>query len=183
MSKSGSIKGDDMKPMTIQTVSISLGLLLAISPAVFGGEIRIDQRGKNSRGSVELQVEAPSYGPAPEGSIYGGPYPSPPYWYYPYPYYLWPPPPAYYPSSAPEAYPSPLIPAGRLIVLADPVSAVVSVDGLRLTQHSDLSYEVGLLVGRHQITVRAEGFEPYEEAVDIPGGQHIFRTIRLSPVK
>lgn len=165
----------------LQTTLISLLLLLVVSPVMAGEKIRIDQKGKNSRGSVELQVEPPSYGQAPGGPIYGGPYPPPPYWYYPY--YPWPPPQGYYPPPAPEAYQSPLIPAGRLIVLVDPVSAEVSVDGLRLTQRSDLSYEVGLLVGKHKVTVQAEGFQSYEEAVDIPGGQHIFRTIRLSPAK
>lgn len=172
-----------MKTITLQTISISLLLLLAVSPVTFGGEIRIEKKGKNSRSSVDLQVEAPSYSPAPEGSIYGGPYPPPPYWYYPYPQYPWPPPQGYYPPPSQEEHQSQLIPAGRLILLVDPVSAAVSVDGLRLTQRSDLSYEVGLLVGKHKVLVQAEGYESYEEAVNIPGGQHILRTIRLSPVK
>jgi hypothetical protein len=176
-------KGDKMRTTTLQMISISLLLLLAGSPVAAGEKIRIEKKGENSRSSVDLQVEAPSYSPAPEGSLYGGPYPPPPYWYYPYPYYPWPPPQGHYPTHPQEEHQSQLIPAGRLILLVDPVSAEVSVDGLQLTQRSDLSYEVGLLIGKHKVLVQAEGYEPHVEAVNIPGGQHILRTIRLNPVK
>lgn len=176
-------KGDKMKTITLQMISISLLLLLVVSPVAAGEKIQIEKKGKDSRSSTELQVEAPSYGTAPEGSLYGGPYPPPPYWYYPNPYYPWSPPQGYYRPPPQEEHQSQLIPAGRLILLVDPVSAEVSVDGLRLTQLSDLSYAVGLLVGKHKVLIRAEGYESYEEAVNIPGGQHILRTIRLSPVK
>jgi hypothetical protein len=172
-----------MKTITLQSTSISLFLLLVVSPVVFGAEVRIDKKGKNSNSSVDLQVETPSYGQTPGGQIYGGPYPPPPYWYQPYPYYPWPPPQGYYPPPTQEEHQSQLIPAGRLVLLVDPVNAEVSVDGLKLTQRSDLSYEVGLLVGKHKLAVRADGYQSYEEAVDIPGGQQILRTIRLSPAK
>ncbi|MEO5656655.1 MAG: PEGA domain-containing protein [Nitrospiria bacterium] len=65
--------------------------------------------------------------------------------------------------------------------MVDPVDAEVLVDGLRLSQNNDLSYEVGLLVGTHTLTVRAEGYDPHEEAIDVPGGRHVARTVRLTP--
>jgi hypothetical protein len=161
----------------VQAISIAVGLLVLVAQTAWSGDIRLSQQGKKGRSAADLSVEAPSYGRAPGGTIYGGPYP-PPYGYYPYPYYPWPPSQGYYPPAFEP--PSQLIPAGRLIVLVDPVDAEVWVDGLRLGQNNDLSYEVGLLVGTHTLTVRAEGYDPHEEEIDIPGGRHVFRTVRLS---
>lgn len=165
---------------TVRAIPIAVSLLIWAAQIAWGADIRLSEPGKKGRSAAELSVEAPSYGPPPAGTIYGGPYP-PPYGYYPYPYYPWPPPQSYSPPASEPR--SQLIPAGRLIILADPVDAEVLVDGLRLRQNNDLSYEVGLLVGKHTLTVRADGYDPYEEAVDIPGGQHVFRTVRLSPKK
>lgn len=165
---------------TLTSVAAS-GVLVFVAQTALGTEVRVTDQGKKGRSSVELSVDAPSYGQAPGGTIYGGPYYPPSSWYYPYPYYPWPPSQGYYPpASEPRGQ---LIPAGRLLVMVDPVAAEVFVDGLRLRQNNDLSYEVGLLVGQHTLTVRAEGYDPYEEAVDVPGGQHVYRTIRLSPAK
>ncbi|MFZ5877662.1 MAG: PEGA domain-containing protein [Nitrospirota bacterium] len=157
-----------------------MGSLVFVAQVALGTEVRVTDQGKKGRSSVELSVEAPSYGPAPGGTIYGGPYYPPSSGYYPYPYYPWPPQSYYPPAAEPR---SSLIPAGRLYVMVDPVDAEVLVDGLRLRQNNDLSYEVGLLVGPHTLTVRAEGYDAYEEAIEIPGGQHVVRTVRLSPVK
>lgn len=158
---------------------IAVGLLCLVHPA-WGTEIQLRHQGKQGPSAAELSVEAPSYGRAPGGTIYGGP--PPPYWWYPYSHYPWSPPsPGYSPPvNAPR---SQLIPAGRLVILVDPVNAEVVVDGLLLRQNNDLSYEVGLLVGTHTLTVRAEGYDPYDEAIDVPGGQHVFRTVRLNPEK
>lgn len=135
---------------------------------------------------------APSFGPPQQGYIYGGPYPPPyplyspygayPYAPYPYAPYPWTPPPAY-PPSGPDAYSSSVIPAGRLALIIDPVSAEVFVDGHRLTQHADLSYEVGLLVGSHTVSVKKDGYEPFEQAVEIPPNQRVMLTIRLQPAE
>jgi hypothetical protein len=163
----------------VQAICAPIGLLVFVAQTAWSAEVRLGQKGQKSRSSTELSVEAPSYGRAPGGTIYGGPTdPPPPYGYYPYPYYPWPPPQGYYPPASEP--PSQLIPAGRLIVLVDPVDAEVWVDGLRLGQNNDLSYEVGLLVGTHTLTVRAEGYDPHEEEIDIRGGRHVFRTVRLS---
>ena len=168
-----------MRMTAVRAAFIALSLLF-VAHTAWGAEIQLRQQGKKGQSAAELSVEAPSYGRAPGGTIYGGPpYPPPPYGYYPYPYYPWPPPSPSY--SPPVDVPrSQLIPAGRLIILVDPVDAEVWVDGLRLRQNNDLSYEVGLLVGTHTLTVRAEGYDPHEEAINVPGGQHVFRTVRLS---
>lgn len=166
---------------TVRAAFIAVGLSL-VAHTAWGTEIQLRQQGKKGQSAADLSVEAPSYGRTPGGTIYGGPtYPPSPYWSYPYPYYPWPPSQSYQPPM--ETPRSHLIPAGRLIILVDPVDAEVLVDGLRLSQNNDLSYEVGLLVGTHMLTVRADGYDPYEEAVEIPGGQHVFRTIRLTPKK
>lgn len=164
----------------VQAICVPIGFLVFVAQTAWSAELRLGQKSQKSRSGTEQSVEAPSYGQAPGGTIYGGPsYPPPPHWYYPYPYYPWPPPSPSY--SPPVDVPrSQLIPAGRLIILVDPVDAEVWVDGLRLSQNNDLSYEVGLLVGTHTLTVRAEGYDPHEEAIDIPGGRHVFRTVRLS---
>lgn len=164
-----------MTMTAMRAACIALSLLF-VAHTAWGTEIQLRQQGKKGQSAAELSVEAPSYGPPPGGTIYGGPYP-PPYGYYPY--YPWPPSQGYYPPASEP--PSQLIPAGRLIILVDPVDAEVWVDGLRLGQNNDLSYEVGLLVGTHTLTVRAEGYDPHEEAIDIHGGRHVFRTVRLSP--
>jgi hypothetical protein len=52
---------------------------------------------------------------------------------------------------------------GQIIILTDPVSAEVFLNGLRLNQRNDLSYAVGLLGGPHRVKVEAEGSERHLE--------------------
>ncbi|MFB3819032.1 MAG: hypothetical protein ACE147_15320 [Candidatus Methylomirabilales bacterium] len=79
-----------------------------------------------------------------------------------------------YPMPAPQAgsvYPAAVNPAGRLLILVNPVDAEVYVDGVRLQQREDLSYEVGLLAGPHQLEVRKDGYKAFSKRLDIlPGG-------------
>lgn len=157
----------------------ALTFLLAFSQIAGGAGSRIRGEGKGSRFSVELRTEVPSYGPPQRGTLYGGPYP-------PYPYGLYPP----YPFSdrlyAPPSntfYGDQLIPAGRLVLLVDPVDAVVSVDGLQLKLRSNLSYAVGLLIGEHQVAVNAQGYQPYVKSVEIPEGEEVLITIKLKSLK
>jgi len=72
-----------------------------------------------------------------------------------------------------------LLPAGRLLLLADPVHAQAFVDGYPLERNSDLSYEVGLLEGEHQVEVTAEGYTPFQDTVLIRGGRVLRLNIRL----
>lgn len=105
----------------------------------------------------------------PKGSIYE----RTPYFYYPYPIY-------YYPWVPYDPYKWQVTPAGSLVVHVDPLTAAVFVDGYRLTQQVDLSYEVGLLIGRHRVEARAEGYEVYEREIDIPTGQRVILPIKLN---
>jgi hypothetical protein len=113
-------------------------------------------------------------GPGPAACAPGQPcppaYPYPPPAAAPYPGV----PVAPYPQ-APQApaspYPMHVNPAGRMLILVNPVDAEVYVDGVRLQQQSDLSYEVGLLAGPHQVDVKKDGYKAYSRRVDIvPGG-------------
>ena len=165
-----------MKPATTSVTGIALAALLVALPAG-ADKLKLQKDGK----TVELNAQAPSYGPPPTGYIYGGPYPAP------YPYYPYPPPYMYAPPPGENrAPPSPEdgqehIPVGQIIILTDPVSAEVFLDGLRLTQRDDLSYAVGLLEGRHKVKVRAEGYGAYDKTIDVLGGRGMFLTIRLKP--
>lgn len=125
-------------------------------------------------------------------------------WAYPYPFPWWgwapfpPPYPPYqpYPSYAPSPYPlypsnpqgapgsqSPypvkVNPAGRLLILVNPVDAEVYVDSIRLQQRQDLSYEVGLLAGPHQVDVKSDGYKPFSQKLDIPPGGGVYLPIAL----
>ena len=129
-----------------------------------------------------LPLREHSWGPDPGGIIYDGYYPPPyrhrhpgwPGYYPPYPYY-----PPYYEPRKPWYEDEPPIPAGRLVLLVDPVKAKVLVNGYELQRHPDLSYEVGLLEGEHKIEVVSEGYLPHKRTVRIRGGERLRLTIRL----
>lgn len=143
--------------------------------AVLAAALGIQPAAADERARLHLQVQAPSYGPAPQGYLYGGPLP-PPYPYYaPYPYYGYvPQPPAPQPPQHSEI--------GHLIIVVEPVGAQVSLDGVRLAQRPDLSYAVGVLEGPHRLRVSADGFEPHERPLDVRGGVGSILTIRLQPL-
>lgn len=103
---------------------------------------------------------------------WGGPgaYPSPPYFSQPY---LQP------GAPTPSAYPPQVKPAGRLVILTNPIDADVYVDGVRLQQQSNLSYDVGLLAGRHQVDIRKEGFKPFSYKAEIPPGGGMVLPVEL----
>ena len=68
-----------------------------------------------------------------------------------------------------------------MVLVVEPGIAEVSIDGYRLSQSKNLSYEMGLLVGRHRVEARAEGYEVYQKEVDIAAAQRVFLLIKLSP--
>jgi hypothetical protein len=168
-----------MKLANTSVTGIALAALLVAMPAG-ADKLKLQKDGK----TVELNAQAPSYGPPPTGYIYGGPYPAP----YPYSPYGWPPPYMYAPPPGDtRAPPSPEvgqehIPVGQIIILTDPVSAEVFLDDLRLTQRDDLSYAVGLLEGAHKVKVQAKGYVAYDKTIDVIGGRGKFLTIRLTPL-
>ncbi len=73
----------------------------------------------------------------------------------------------------------PLIPAGNLLLLVEPPQAEVFVDGYPLQPNPDLSYEIGLLQGEHQVEVTAEGYAPFQRMLTIEGGRMLRLNIRL----
>lgn len=171
-----------MKLITASVTGITLVALLGLAMPAGADKLRLEKDGK----TVELNAELPSYGSPPRGHIYGGSYPAP----HPYYPYGWPPPYMYAPSKGEyRAPPAPAdskegqeyIPVGQVIILVDPVSAEVFLDGLRLTQRDDLSYAVGLLEGRHKVKIQAEGYVAYDKTINVSGGRGKFLTIRLTP--
>lgn len=122
------------------------------------------------------------WGPEPGGVIYDGTYPPPylyhPQWpgYFPPPYFIYPP---HYEPNKPWYREEGPTPAGRLVLMVDPLQAQVLVNGYPLQRHPDLSYDVGLLQGEYQVEVTAEGFVPYTRSVEIRGGDRIHLNIRL----
>ena len=74
-------------------------------------------------------------------------------------------------------------PVGHIVVVVNPVGAQVTLDGVRLTQRTDLSYAVGVLEGRHVVRVSAQGFEAHSRTLDVQRGVGLFVTVRLAPVE
>ncbi len=83
------------------------------------------------------------------------------------------------PQSSSSVYPPQVKPAGRLVILTNPIDAEVYVDGVRLHQQPNLSYEAGLLSGAHQLDIRKEGFKPFSYKVEIPPGGGIVLPVEL----
>lgn len=125
-----------------------------------------------------------------------GAFPPPPAWvpyYYPHyaPWWGWGPPGSYPPpqypaqpyplpaTTSPPTYPPQVKPAGRLLILTNPIDAEVYVDGVRLQQQSNLSYDVGLLAGPHQVDIRKEGFKPFSYKAEIPPGGGMVLPVEL----
>jgi hypothetical protein len=83
------------------------------------------------------------------------------------------------PAEPPSPYPARVNPAGRLLILVNPVDAEVYVDGVRLQQRADLSYEIGLLAGPHQLDVRKEGYKALSKRLDVAPGGGMYLPIAL----
>jgi hypothetical protein len=139
-----------------------------------------------------VQPERPhTWGPDPGTVIYDGYYPpyiiyppyqrhgSPHYYHPPYPppYFVYPPP--YYEPETPWYKDEMPIPAGRVVLLVDPLDAEVFVNGLPLGRNNDLSFEAGLLQGNYEVEVKADGYQTQRRKVEIRGGEIIRLTIRL----
>lgn len=178
-------------------IFVSLLILPATAGVVPGGQ--------QSLLAMEVEVEEPrilpershAWGPDPGGIIFDHPYPPPIIYYYPppgdpgwpcyhhpgSPPYLHHPPhygyPPYYEPERPWYEGEPPVPAGRVVLLVDPVQAEAFVNGYPLQRHPDLSYEVGLLQGEHQLMITAEGYAPFQQTVRIRGGERLRLTIRL----
>jgi hypothetical protein len=65
------------------------------------------------------------------------------------------------------------------VILTNPIDADVYVDGVRLQRQPNLSYDVGLLAGSHQVDIRREGFKPFSYKVEIPPGGGMVLPVEL----
>lgn len=70
-------------------------------------------------------------------------------------------------------------PAGALLLSVVPAHAQVWVDGYEVKPGSDNSYDLGLLVGPHQVQVQAEGYRPYSEEIMIEAAKRTVLSIEL----
>lgn len=70
-------------------------------------------------------------------------------------------------------------PAGSLLISVVPAHAQVWVDGYEVKPGADNSFELGLLVGTHQVQVQAEGYKPYQEQVVIETAKRTVLSIEL----
>ena len=110
---------------------------------------------------------APAYG-VPHAAPYYPPYPVAPY-----------PPPASAPVSPTPEYPPQVRPAGRLVILTAPIDAEVYVDGIRVQRQPNLTHDVALLSGPHQVNILKEGFKPFSYKVEIPPGGGLVLPVQL----
>ncbi len=125
-------------------------------------------------------IPGPGYygGPSPYG--YGGPgVGAYPYGAYPYGGYGFPAPYQYTPGFGNEPYTGPK--AGRIQLVVDPIDAQVFIDGHEVKQLPDLTYVVNLLEGRHRLQIAKDGFKPYDQPLDVPGGGGFVLAVRLEP--
>ena len=130
--------------------------------------------------AAALAVALSPMAAAEPGYVYDSPYAAP-YYYAPYPYYYpWGGPRSVYGPSEGDFGGDAVIPAGRLVLLVDPVTADVFVDGRKLNPRNDLTYQVGLLVGPHEVEVKADGFRAYKNTVDLQAGRRMVLTVRLN---
>ncbi len=74
-------------------------------------------------------------------------------------------------------------PAGRLVLLVEPVQAEVFINGHPLQQQKDLSHAAGLLQGEHLVQIQAEGYQSYQKTLQLRAGQRLQLNIRLQPVE
>src|SRR3989338_1337037 len=87
------------------------------------------------------------------GSVYG-------------PYY-W----THYSQDSASGYNIEVKPAGRILIQVEPLDAEVYVDGRKLQQLPDLSFQAGLFAGVHHIDIIKQGYEKFSEDVTVyPGG-------------
>lgn len=70
-------------------------------------------------------------------------------------------------------------PAGSLLISVVPAHARVWVDGYEAKPGADNSFELGLLVGTHQVRAHAEGYRPYQGEVVIETGKRTVLSIEL----
>lgn len=141
-------------------------------PSQFSGPPGLIPRTPQGVVPVPIPVPVPRYYGAPTPYGYGAPgygYPYGGYGYLPG-----------YPSSQPfgvQPYTGPK--AGHIQLVIDPVDAQVFIDGHEVKQQSDLTFVVNLLEGRHRLQVARDGYKPYDQPLDVPGGGGFVLAVQL----
>ena len=104
-------------------------------------------------------------------------YPYYPGYGYGYPYH-------YYPKEEKSPYSDlDIKSAGELIITVEPLEADVLVDGYVLMPDENLTYSIGLLTGEHQVEVKAQGYKPYSEDIEIRPAKSKTLSIKLEKEK
>lgn len=105
-----------------------------------------------------------------------GPNPYP----YPQPY-----PPPYYPPPSPDSIGGSrqARPSGWINVEVEPKDAEVFLDGNKMDLAENNSYEEGVLVGKHRIEVKKEGYLDHLEFVEVQAAVKQRLKIRLNKIK
>lgn len=70
---------------------------------------------------------------------------------------------------------------GHLVVIVEPVSAEVRLDGVRLQRQPDLSYVATVLAGKHRLEVRARGYARFTQTLELEAGRGLMLPVRLVP--
>lgn len=86
-----------------------------------------------------------------------------PYGIYGYPWQL-------HKSEDKSPYPKDIKPAGRVLIRVEPIDAEVYMDGMRLNQMPDLSYQIALFAGKHNLSVMKKGYKDYSGEIIVPAG-------------
>lgn len=137
------------------------------SPSQFSGPPGLIPRSPQGNVLVPVPIPVPvpgyygtptpyGYGGYPYGG-YGSPYGSQPFGTQPY--------------TGPKA--------GHIQLVVDPVDAQVFIDGHEVKQQSDFTFVVNLLEGQHRLQIARDGFKPYDQPLDVPGGGGYVLAVRL----
>jgi len=101
-----------------------------------------------------------------------------PFWYgggSVYSPYYW----MYYSREGASGYNIEVKPAGRILIQVEPLDAEVYVDGRRLQQLPDLSFQVGLFAGAHHVDIIKQGYERFSEDVTVYPGAGLVIPVKL----
>jgi hypothetical protein len=164
----------------MKKIVILLTFSLIFSWVALGFCIDKDQR-------IEDMVDYRVWGNFPGYNYPGGAYGPyynygcyPPYPYYPYGGGSWA---VFTPKTSTSPYPATVKAAGRVMIHVDPVDAEVYLDGLKLQQMQDLSYQIVLLSGNHTLLVKKDGYKEQSHNIEVPAGGGIIVPVELEKNK
>jgi hypothetical protein len=66
------------------------------------------------------------------------------------------------------------------VIKAEPLGSLVIIDGYPLGRQEDTSpFEIGLLIGRHWVEVKKEGYKPYLQEVELLTNRRVILNVTL----